>query len=87
MFRDFEIGSSQNSDAGASIQTHEAQGITVHLFVREKSQLPGGGGAPFYYCGPVDFISWIGEKPITVIWRLSNPVPKSLWEELAVKDA
>jgi len=43
-----------------------------------------GRGAPFYYCGPVEFLSWSGDKPITVIWRLSTAVPEPLREELAV---
>jgi hypothetical protein len=77
---------SQVSDAGRSIQTHSAQGITVHLFVRGKSKLADGRGAPFYYCGQAEFVSWAGDKPITVIWRLANPVPHALWEEMAVPD-
>jgi len=78
---------SQVSDAGRSIQTHSAQGIMVHLFVRGKSKLTDGRGAPFYYYGQVEFVSWSGDKPITVIWRLDNPVPHALWEEMAVPDA
>lgn len=77
----------QQSEAGGSIQNHSARGITVHLFVRAKGKTPSGGGAPFYYCGPVEFVSWTGEKPITVIWRLTRPVPSALWKELGVSNA
>lgn len=75
---------SQDSDAGGSIRDHRSQGITVHLFVRAKAKTPDGRGAPFYYCGPVEFDSWSGNKPITVIWKLSAPVPHPLWAELGV---
>ena len=71
-------------DAGASIKEHKARGITVHLFLRAKPKTPDGRGAPFYYCGPVEFVSWDGDKPITVAWKLATPVPEPLWAELLV---
>jgi hypothetical protein len=74
----------QASDAGQSIQLHIERGIAVHLFVRAKPKTPDGRGAPFLYCGPVEFVSWSGEKPITVQWKLQTPVPSPLWTELEV---
>jgi hypothetical protein len=74
----------QESDSGRSINAHKERGITVHLFVRAKPKLADGRGAPFYYCGPVEFLSWSGDKPITVVWRLSAAVPGPLWAELGV---
>jgi superfamily II DNA or RNA helicase/diadenosine tetraphosphate (Ap4A) HIT family hydrolase/HKD family nuclease len=75
---------SQASDSGRSIQAHKERGIAVHLFVRAKPKMADGRGAPFYYCGPVDFLSWNGDKPITVVWRLPKPMPGPLWEEMGV---
>ena len=72
------------SDSGRSIIAHKELGITVHLFVRAKPKMADGRGAPFYYCGPVEFLSWSGDKPITVVWRLSAAVPGPLWEELGM---
>jgi hypothetical protein len=74
----------QTSKPGRSICDHGKLGILVHLFVRERSKLPGGRGAPFTYCGPVEFVSWEGEKPITVLWNLSEPVPEALRDKLQV---
>jgi hypothetical protein len=71
-------------DAGASIKEHKERGIAVHLFLRAKPKTPDGRGAPFYYCGPVEFVSWDGDKPITVAWKLATPVPEPLWAELLV---
>ncbi len=73
---------SQASEAGLSIQAHKTRGITVHLFLRARPKTDAGRGAPFYYCGPVEFRSWSGDKPITVVWQLSSPVPPALWAEL-----
>ncbi len=74
----------QQSEAGKSIQEHRSRGITVHLFVRARAKNPSGGGALFYYCGPVEFASWEGDKPITAIWKLTVPVPPPLWKEVGV---
>jgi len=35
-------------------------------------------------CGPVEFVSWEGEKPITVLWNLPEPVPEALRDKLRV---
>jgi superfamily II DNA or RNA helicase/diadenosine tetraphosphate (Ap4A) HIT family hydrolase len=51
---------------------------------RSRKKLPGGGGAPFVYCGDVRFVSWQGDRPITVRWELPEGVPARLREELAV---
>jgi hypothetical protein len=34
------------------------------------------------FCGDVEFVEWEGEKPITVRWQLSEPVPERLLGEL-----
>jgi superfamily II DNA or RNA helicase/HKD family nuclease len=74
----------QESDGGRSIRDHRSRGITVHLFVRAKAKTASGSGAPFYYCGPLEYVSWSGEKPITVVWKLTVSVPSPLWKELRV---
>ena len=78
----------QESATGKSIASHKSRGIVVHLFVRSRAKTPSGQGAAlFYYCGSVEFVSWTGEKPITVIWKLTTPVPKTLWAELGVSES
>ena len=77
---------SQASADGQDIQKHAERGIAVHLFVRHQKKLPGGGSAPFVYCGDVEFQTWHGDKPITVRWRLREPVPERLRGTLGVAD-
>lgn len=67
---------------GQLIKTHLAQGVAVHLFVRKTGKIGGRGAAPFIYCGDVDFMDWEGEQPIKVRWRLPEPVPDRLLEEV-----
>ena len=40
---------------------------------------------PFTYCGDLEFVTWEGEKPITVWWRMKEAVPDAYWEILNVR--
>jgi superfamily II DNA or RNA helicase/HKD family nuclease len=73
----------QASSIGQDIRHHRERGITVHLFVRSESKIDGKA-SPFIYCGTLDFQRWEGEKPITVWWRLQEPIPERLRRELDV---
>ena len=77
----------RDSKAGKSIIDHRAQGIDVHLFVRPRSKLKNSKACPFTYCGQVDFVSWERDNPITVLWKLHQPVPDRLHLELKVPSA
>lgn len=74
---------SQGSKHGQIIHDHRALGFDVHLFVR-RSKLVDGKGAPFVYCGQVDFHNWEGERPIAVEWNLRESVPERLQAQLQV---
>ena len=76
----------QESKHGRLIRDHDTEGVEVHLFVRKRKVLDGKG-APFVYCGNVDFESWVGEKPISVKWRLREAVPAAIWAPLSVPSA
>jgi hypothetical protein len=65
----------QEGKVGQLLRQHTKNGIQVHLFVRAARKTQRGKAAPFIYCGDVEFIEWEGSKPITIRWRLSEPVP------------
>ncbi|MCM2370618.1 DUF3427 domain-containing protein [Rhodopirellula sp. ICT_H3.1] len=67
----------QDSKHGRIIKNAKAEGFEIHLFIR-KLKVLDGKAAPFVYCGPVDFESWEGEKPISITWSLREPVPEEL---------
>jgi superfamily II DNA or RNA helicase/HKD family nuclease len=58
---------------------HRNKGTSVLLFVREqrRGEL---GTAPFYFLGPVDYVSHEGERPVAFTWRLRTPMPEELFE-------
>jgi len=68
----------QRDRDGQDIRGHHDRGIAVHLFVRAVKKGPAGSAAPFVYCGDVSFESWTGDEPITVTWKLADPVPERL---------
>ncbi len=62
---------------GQRLINHKANGSKLHLFVR-KNKLEAKKAAPFYYCGPMEYVSHEGEKPMSVVTRLDNGLSEYL---------
>jgi superfamily II DNA or RNA helicase/HKD family nuclease/diadenosine tetraphosphate (Ap4A) HIT family hydrolase len=73
----------QASKRGQLLRNHQAQRHRVHLFVRPTKKT-GSKPTPFVYCGEIDFISWDGDAPISIKWRLREAVPPTLHGVLSV---
>jgi len=73
----------QDSKHGQLLRNHSARGQRVHLFIRPTKKT-GSKPTSFVYCGEVDFISWEGEAPISIRWRLRTAVPANLHRVLSV---
>ena len=71
-----QSSTTQSSSRGRILSGAEP-GWTVHLFIR-GAKLRDGKAAPFRYAGPVTFVNWEGEKPISVEWELPVPLPRHL---------
>ncbi|EPJ47579.1 MAG: helicase-like protein [Osedax symbiont Rs1] len=54
---------------GQRLINHQTNGSKLQLFVR-KNKLEAKKGAPFYYCGTVNYVSHEGEKPMSVLTTL-----------------
>jgi hypothetical protein len=74
----------QTSKHGQMIRNHKEMGLHVHLLVR-KTKKNESKPTPFTYCGEVDFQSWDGNTPITVTWRLREPIPSTISTLFALK--
>jgi hypothetical protein len=68
---------SSTSGRGRRLINHKANGSKLHLFVR-KNKLEAKLGAPFYYCGAVNYVSHEGEKPMSVIAGLDSELSEYL---------
>ncbi len=75
----------QGSKLGQSLRDPDNFGKKIHLFIRHKKK-DGNTTVPFFYCGVPSFLSWEGDKPITIKWELEEAVPKYLREKFKVPD-
>lgn len=58
---------------------HQAEnGWEFQLFVRLNKQ------SPYRSCGPVDFVSYHGMRPMNITWRLRAPLPDTLFQLFSV---
>ena len=68
---------------GRMLEIHRADRTAVHLFIRLTGKVAGKTQA-FIYCGELEFEQWEGDRPITVWWRLSTPLPERLRKPLKI---
>ncbi|WP_414052308.1 DUF3427 domain-containing protein [Macrococcus animalis] len=72
---------SRASMTGQQYINHVKDNKKIFLFVRRATN-EEGITLPFYYMGELEFISAKGDNPISIEWKLINPVPKKLLDEL-----
>ena len=53
---------------------HAETGETILLFVREAKE-DKFGSLPFAYLGKVSYVGHVGNKPMSITWRLDHPIP------------
>ena len=68
------------SPTGISYIQHREQEKTLLLFVREHKKDYHGFTMPYYYLGPVQYISHKGSRPMSINWQLEEPMPAFLWK-------
>ena len=66
---------SAESSTGRRYINHEKEGYQPLLFVRERNTLANSLTAPFQYLGPVKYVRHEGSRPMSIVWRLQNPLP------------
>ena len=56
---------------------HRDTGNKIALFVREY-KVESGYTSPFIFLGTADYVSHSGSKPVSIIWKLHEPMPAYL---------
>ena len=56
---------------------HKETGNRIALFVREYKK-ESGYTSPFIFLGTADYVSHSGSKPVSIIWKLHEPMPAYL---------
>jgi hypothetical protein len=69
------------STKGASYIHHKRLGKKILIFVRERQKNENGISMSYVYLGPVEFISYSGSQPMSIIWHLYNNMPPMLYND------
>ena len=71
---------SQDRQTSTKIQRyikHKDTDNSISLFVREYKKI-GSYTAPYIFLGNADYMKHEGEKPVSFVWKLHNPMPADL---------
>jgi hypothetical protein len=71
------------SSVGISYIKHKENQKNLLLFVREEKRDNYGFTNPYHFLGSVDYISHSGSKPMSINWKLEEPMPPYLWKAAA----
>jgi hypothetical protein len=94
MYHDYAINEdlfhwqSQNSarpdrGKGKEYIEHRSLAKRLFLFVREQTKDEYGRTMGFVNFGEVDYVSHTGSQPMSITWRLKNPMPSFMWQDAA----
>jgi superfamily II DNA or RNA helicase/HKD family nuclease len=64
-----------DSATGQRYIQHEKNSYQPMLFLRPSKRTPAGLTAPFFFCGPLRYERHEGSHPMSIIWRLIQPLP------------
>jgi hypothetical protein len=62
---------------------HRSLGKRLFLFVREQTKDEYGRTMGFVNFGELDYVSHTGSQPMSITWRLKNPMPSFMWQDAA----
>ncbi|MCE5285899.1 MAG: DUF3427 domain-containing protein [Pelosinus sp.] len=65
---------SDESTTGQRYINHKQRGGRIALFVREY-KTSKAGASPYTFLGLADYISHTGSRPMSITWRLREPIP------------
>jgi hypothetical protein len=74
---------SPNTPKGKSYINHLADNKIILLFVRERAKDEFGNTMGYVFLGKVNYEEFYGSKPMSITWRLDEPIPNYLWSQSA----
>ena len=94
LYEDFAISDrlfhwqTQNSarpDRGRGLSYINQQGLNkkILLFVRERNEDEYKNTMSYVFLGDARFVEYIGSKPMSITWELSEPMPPYFWKNSA----
>ncbi len=68
---------------GLSYIQQEQNEKSILLFVRESNEDTFKNTVSFVFLGKVNYVSHYGSKPMSINWKLEEPIPPYIWKETA----
>lgn len=68
---------------GLSYIKHQEENKRILLFVREKSKDEFGNTKGYVFIGEGNIKDFYGSKPMSINWKLNEPMPNYLWKDAA----
>ena len=75
-----QSNTAQHHTDGQNLIHHQERGYSVLIFARDQKKRNGVTVA-FSYLGPAERVSYEGERPIKMVWRLKYPMPVAMFED------
>lgn len=93
MYRDYAVNerlfhwetqstTSADSPTGQRFSGRRDHGCIFLLFVREQKKVDGLA-QPYYFLGPVNYVSHEGSRPMSILWEMRYPLPAVLLQASA----
>lgn len=79
-----QSGTSRESVTGKRYRQHVEGGTHVLLFGRRYNETDIDKAQPWMLLGPAEHVSSEGSKPMSVVWRLTHPLPADVWTYAAI---
>ncbi len=74
-----QSGTRPDDKKGRRHLQHATDDVTPLLFVRETKKDDRGETVPYVFLGPLNLLSWSGERPLDIEWRLTHPMPERVY--------
>lgn len=74
---------SATTEKGLSYINQREMNKKILLFVREAVKNENGFTQGYVFLGPANFVDFEGSKPMSIKWKLEEPIPNYLWKESA----
>ncbi len=68
---------------GLTYINHQKLNKTILLFVRERNEDEYKNTMSYVFLGDASFIEFAGSKPMSISWKLREPMPPYLWKDSA----
>ena len=79
-----QSGTRPTDKTGLRYQQHTARGSQIWLFVRDRPKDERGVAPAYTFLGPANYVSHVGERPMSITWSLEFAMPPAMFARAKV---